>query len=266
MTPEELYDRRVPAVEPPAGDERWAEDQEEILRRMQAAQNYNAWLLDRARPHLGPRVLDVGAGTGTFTELLAREGRTIVAAEPQPGFAERLRSRFAGRQDVRVVAEGADALRPEVAGRFDAVVCFNVLEHVQEDGEAVARFHDLLHPGGRLVLLVPAHPVLYGSIDRTVDHKRRYRPRHVRALLESARLEVAEVRLVNPVGALGWFVSGRLLRRRHVPLAPLRAFDRLVPVLRLLDRIRLPLGLSVWAVARRPETAAAPGKPPAPAA
>ena len=101
------------------------------------------------------------------------------------------------------------------------------------------------------------HPALFGSIDRTVDHKRRYRPEHVRALLESAGFEVAEVRLVNPLGALGWFASGRLLRRRHIPLVPLRLFDGLVPLLRRIDRIRLPLGLSVWAVAKRPDGAAA---------
>jgi len=38
------------------------------------------------------------------------------------------------------------------------------------------------------------------------------------------------------IGALGWLVAGRALRRSEIPGAPLRAFDRLVPVLRLLDR------------------------------
>jgi hypothetical protein len=55
------------------------------------------------------------------------------------------------------------------------------------------------------------------------------------------------VRYVNPLGALGWFVSARVLRRTYVPTGPLRLYDRLVPTLRLLDRLRLPLGLSVWA-------------------
>ena len=50
----------------------------------------------------------------------------------------------------------------------------------------------------------------------------------------------------------GWFVTSRVLRTRQVPSGPLRLFDRLVPVLRALDELRLPFGLSLWTVARRP--------------
>jgi len=61
---------------------------------------------------------------------------------------------------------------------------------------------------------------------------------------------------VNPLGALGWLVSARILRRTLIPEGPLRLYDRVVPLLRGLESLHLPWGLSVWAVARRaPESA-----------
>lgn len=215
---------------------------------MAQADNYNTWLLDRSRPYLGRRVLDVGAGLGTFTELAA-DGREVVALEPEAAFAADLRKRFAGRPNVQVVEAEADEL--EESEPFDSVICFNVLEHIPDDEGALRQFHSRLAPGGHLLLLVPAHPFLFGAIDRTVHHERRYRREPLRRLLEQTGFAVQTARYVNPLGALGWLVSGRVLGRGQIPTGPLRLYDSLVPVLRALDRLPLPFGLSVWAVARR---------------
>jgi len=213
---------------------------------MEGAAGYNAWLFERCRPHLGKRVLDAGAGIGTFTALAA-PGRRVVAVEPDPAVLGPLRKRFEGHADVTVV-EGTAA---DVTGEFDSVICLNVLEHISDDRGTLARFHSLLTPGGKLLLLVPAHPFLYGTIDRTLEHERRYRKRDLGQLLGEVGFVVEELRLVNPLGAAGWFVSSRVLRREHVPEGPLRLYDKVAPLLRAVDRVELPVGLSVWAVARR---------------
>ncbi|HEX9415438.1 MAG TPA: class I SAM-dependent methyltransferase [Gaiellaceae bacterium] len=213
---------------------------------MAEAPRYNRWLFDRCAPYLGRRVLDAGAGIGTFSELAA-PGREVVALEPDPELVSVLRSRFRGRRDVTVVAGTAE----DVSGRFDSVVCLNVLEHISDDAGALAHFFDVLVPGGRLLLLVPAHPSLYGAIDRAVAHERRYDKRGLRELLERMGFVAETLRLVNPLGALGWLWSSRICKSEQVPEGPLRLYDRLVPLLRLLDRVELPVGLSIWAVARR---------------
>ena len=84
-----------------------------------------------------------------------------------------------------------------------------------------------------------------------VGHERRYERDSLDRLLRATGYRVHELRYVNPVGALGWFVSARLLRRKGLPLWTLGPYDRLVPLLRPLDRFDLPVGLSVWAVAER---------------
>lgn len=219
------------------------------LENIARARSYNAWLFERARARLGRRVLDVGAGVGTFSELAAATGASVVAVEPEPEFAEALRKRFAGIERVEVIEGTVDAVEQE---GFDSVLCFNVLEHIEDDAAALRAFAARLAPGGRLFLLIPAHPRLYGGYDRAAGHVRRYSKPPLRELLAGAGFEPETLRHVNPVGALGWLVRVRLRSSSEWPSGSFAAFDRLVPILRPLDRLRLPFGLSLWAVARRP--------------
>src|SRR5829696_7155195 len=191
----------------PAADNRDSSPamQAEMLRRMDLAHNYNAWLLGRARAFLGPRVLDAGAGSGTFTDLLARD-HEVVALEQDREFAALLRHRYQNYSNVAVVEGDATELYPDLAP-FDAIICFNVLEHVPDDAAMLMRLRLALNPGGSVLLLTPAHPRLYGSMDRTAGHVRRYTTLDIDSLLRNAGLMPIEVQNVNPLGAVGWFVS-----------------------------------------------------------
>lgn len=221
------------------------------MDRMADAARYNEWLLERALPYVGDHVLDFGAGIGTFSAELSRRAE-IVALEPDPQFVPRLRERFATNDRVTVVEGDATWLgRDDLRSDFDTVLCLNVLEHIREDEKVLRAFHDCLVAGGHLLLLAPAHRALFGAIDRNVGHERRYSLGMLRARLQRAGFATIEARYVNPIGAIGWLLSSRLLRRTQVPTGPLRIYDRLVPALQRLDRARLPFGLSVWAVARR---------------
>ena len=208
------------------------------------ARRYNAWVFERCGPYLGERVLDFGAGTGTFTSLLADGARTVVAYEPHPEHAALLRDRCAG-SSVEVVEEFPGH------GAFDATICLNVIEHVEDDRTTFARIHDVTVPGGRLLVLTPAHAALYGAYDRVAGHVRRYGKEELGAKLRDAGFTVLELRHVNPVGALGWLVSGRILGRPYLGQGSVELYDRAVPLFKALDRLELPFGLSLWAVAVR---------------
>lgn len=235
-----------------AGESKKEPGQHETLDRMAEAQNYNAWLLERARPYLGQRILDVGAGIGTFAEALARERELVVAVEPEAHFGEMLQCRFAETPNVYVVpGDATEVERYAPVSTFDSIICFNVFEHIPDDYGAAATLRDRLEPGGRLLALVPAHPTLFGSLDEMLDHERRYTKASLGGMLTSAGLTVEHLRYVNPLGAFAWLLSSRILKRQRIPAHPLRAYDRFVPLLRRLDELRLPFGLSVWAVARR---------------
>ncbi len=222
------------------------------LERMAAAPRYNRWMFERLRPWIGRRVLEIGAGTGNMSAFLADRERLILT-DTEPYYLGRLRERFAGRPHVRVAALRLPAHDPALAAeRLDTVVCLNVLEHIEDDRATLADMRDVLRPGGRLVLLVPALQKLYGTLDVHLRHFRRYERAELMEKLAAAGFAVEDCRFVNRPGVLGWYVNGKLLRRRVLPRGQLAGFKLLMPLLRREESNPPSVGMSLLATARKP--------------
>jgi SAM-dependent methyltransferase len=142
------------------------------------------------------------------------------------------------------------------SNHFDAVVCLNVLEHIDDDVAAVEKAYQTLAPAGRLILYVPAFPCLLGEIDRRLGHFRRYRRDSLRKLLLRVGLNAETIRYYNMSGFFGWWVRFRLLKRDHQSRDVVGLFDRLVfPAQSRIEAAMpwLPFGQSLFAVATKPE-------------
>jgi SAM-dependent methyltransferase len=227
---------------------------------MPEAVNYHRWLLGLIRPWLEGRALEVGFGYGQYTAELARHLKELVAVDCDPACVARL------RRPSNVVAVVADLTDPDFArqvggGAFDVVVCLNVLEHLADDAGVLRQFAQVLRPGGRLLLIVPAHPRLYGPMDALAGHFRRYTRAGLGRLLTDTGFLCRALRYVNPLGAIGWWVNAKIIRPRDLsaPLVNKQIlwYDRYVqPVSRWLDPVtRRFFGQSLWAVAERPGAA-----------
>jgi SAM-dependent methyltransferase len=225
------------------------------LQVMDHAPQYAAWLASVMRPHLGQRVLEVGAGIGTITRHLV-DRELVVPLDMEPRYVQQLENAFRDRANVRPLCADAanldlEALRRE---RFDTVILSNVLEHIEDDVGALRRFREVLVPGGRLLLVVPALQAIYGSMDREVGHFRRYNRRGLSQVVTEAGFHVDKLRAMNPLGVPGWALNALLLHRTEVPELQLRVYDRLVPALAALERHwEPPIGLSLFCVASVPE-------------
>jgi glycosyltransferase involved in cell wall biosynthesis len=222
------------------------------LQRVGHLRRYNAWLWSRIAPFVGERILEVGAGTGNMTRYLSSH-ELVVATDVDPKYVTLLRNTFANdpHVEVRSFDLEADDSAASVGGRFDTVLCLNVLEHVEDDVRALRRIRDVLEESGRLVLVVPALQALHGEIDRAIGHCRRYELVQLQETLAAADFTLEHSTLFNVAGAVGWYVNSRLLRRRTVPRFQARINDWLVPLLRFEDHFQLGIGLSILAVARR---------------
>jgi len=222
------------------------------LERMAAAPRYNRWMFDRLRPWVGRRVLEIGAGIGNMSAFLVDRER-VVLSDTEGFYLGRLRERFADRPHVSVVELRLPAVSPGlVAERLDTVVCLNVLEHIEDDRGSLEAMRDLLQPGGRLVLLVPSLRALYGSLDRALGHFRRYVPAELSEKLRAAGFRLRHIEYFNLAGVPGWWVAGRVLRRRLIPTGALRWYEALVPVFRLERLLPWRIGQSLIAVGEVP--------------
>ncbi|HEY8599491.1 MAG TPA: class I SAM-dependent methyltransferase [Thermomicrobiales bacterium] len=225
------------------------------LEAMALAVNYHRWTANVALPFLGQRVLEVGGGLGSFTQLLA--GREhVVTIDNDPACTGVLRRRF--QTNERIAVRDADILddalpRSLQADRLDSAVCINVLEHIEDDRAALRNIYRALQPGGRFFLLVPAHPRLYGTLDEVVGHYRRYTRTEGIEKLCGAGFTVLRSRYFNSVGAVGRYVIGKVRRQQETGHGQVRFYDqRVVPVLSRMERlVAPPFGQSLVVVGRK---------------
>lgn len=128
----------------------------------------------------------------------------------------------------------------------------NVLEHVPDEQVALRNLRSSLMPGGRAVILVPQHPVLYGTLDRALEHRERYTRKTLQDGLERAGFEIERIFDFNRFSVPGWWFSGKILRRRTFSRAQLKLLQMSMPLLRRADRAFPWGGLSLIAVAVKP--------------
>jgi SAM-dependent methyltransferase len=220
----------------------------ENLEVMREAANYNRYLQSLVERHAAgaKRVIDFGAGSGTFAIPCAAAGFELTAVEPD----EHLRTLLAA---ARIDAVANVAALPNES--FDFAYTLNVLEHIEHDVEALRVLRAKLVPRGRLFVYVPAFPVLYTSMDLRVRHVRRYTRATLRGSLEAAGFEILELRYADSLGFAATLMFKALDNGRgDVNRRLLRLYDRLVfPVSRALDVLTHPwFGKNLIALAANP--------------
>lgn len=135
--------------------------------------------------------------------------------------------------------------------QVDSILCSNVLEHIDDDTTAIRNMGAVLKPGGKLVLVVPAGSWLHGSLDRVLEHRRRYSKKALRAQLLNEGFVIEAMFSMNKPGVLGWFINGKILQKKTLGRYQMKLFNALVPVFRVVDPVLPWTGLSLVVVARK---------------
>jgi glycosyltransferase involved in cell wall biosynthesis len=232
-----------------------------VLNNLTGTPQYLSWLARKIRPHVGDEVLEVSAGIGNIAGRLMGRRVLYVAAEKDPLHLHALRNRFLRTPNVAV-----QRIDPEVpqdlaglVNSFDTVLCLNVLEYLDDPGYAVSLLRGTLKPAGVLVVLVPQCPSLFGSLDESRGHKRRYASRDVRKLLEAEGFTVETLYNFNKAGTPPWLAYSRLFGSKNINKPVLKIFDKTVWLWRRLDVLMPWPGLSLIIVARKQSGGELPG-------
>jgi glycosyltransferase involved in cell wall biosynthesis len=221
-----------------------------MLVELERARRFNLWLGQVLRPFIGDRVLELGAGIGTLTnQFIPRE--LYVASEINPHYLNYLRSYSFGKPYLRVLH--IDAENPAhfkgLAQQFDTALMINVLEHVSDEARALRNVRDALERGGRAIFVVPQHPMLYGTLDEALERRERYSAVRLEQALGGAGFRLEQVFDYNRVAVPGWWLNGKLLRRKKFSRVQLKVMDTLMPLLKRVDRVWPWSGLNLVAIA-----------------
>lgn len=224
-----------------------------FLNNLTGTPQYLRWLTDTIRPYLGDRILEIGAGIGNISGRLMGKRLCYSATEKDALYLHALKNRFLRTPNVVVrhlnpeTGEGFEAIGRSV----DTVLCLNVLEVLDDDQSVLDRIHRALPSGGRLVLLVPRGPGLYGTIDQTLGHKRRYSVEGITAMLRKTGFEPEHMHQINRIGTPAWYLNSRVLKRPQISKVVLKTFDKSIWFWRRMDSVLPWQGVSLIAVARK---------------
>lgn len=226
------------------------------LEAMSFAVNYHKWILDEFRPFMGRKLVEVGAGTGSFSELLLDEKPENLAVVEPSGMFEHLVANLSERETGTAIefhhaifSEAADALKVQP----DTIIYVNVLEHVEDDQGELRKVFETLPAGGHCLIFVPAFQSLYGAFDEKVGHFRRYTKGEVESKATAAGFSILKSKYFDFAGIFPWWIKYKLLRSDSLGSGAVTAYDKLaVPVTRAFEQILgAPVGKNVLTVLKK---------------
>jgi glycosyltransferase involved in cell wall biosynthesis len=222
------------------------------LNNITGTPQYVNWMTSLIRPYVRDTVLELRAGIGNVTARLMARKLLYIATERDPLYLHALHNRFLRTPNVSVRKldpnEPADVA--SLTQRVETVLCVNVLEYSDEPVQTLSSIRECLEPGGSLVVLVPQGEGLYGTLDETLGHKRRFSEDRLRSMLAQAGFKVSRIHHLNKFGTPAWLLHGRLLRKKHISKITLKLFDKTVWIWRRLDPVLPWHGLSLIAIAQ----------------
>ena len=222
---------------------------------MNNAQNYLRYLYHYIKPYVNGAVLEIGAGTGNMTSLLLNSATSLVALEPNRHCIEKLEERISQTNCASIVNAPWDEKSVKFLPHFnfDTVILMNVLEHIEDDIQAINLLPQVMSNDANLIIIVPAFQSLYGPIDKAVGHYRRYNKSNLIFNLKSVGFYSIQARHLNFVGFLGWFINAKILKISEQNDTQIAIFDKyILPIQKSIDSLlRIPVGQSLFIVAKK---------------
>jgi len=221
--------------------------------KMELLPNYYVWIYNKVSFFLKRRIADLGCGKGFMLRLLSEQGNNEILIGLD-GSETNIANNIA-KDLKKVVLLHRDMQNYDYAElakkKIDTIIFLDVLEHIQNDEEILLKFYEVLPAAGRLIIKVPAVKLLYGTVDKTSGHYRRYSKKELEEKTRKAGFNVLKLEYMNIFGVCPYFIKNNILKRtstfsRTYSDRSLRIMNYLIVYLQFLDRFNpFPIGLSL---------------------
>ena len=224
-----------------------------VLETLEESRHYNFYIASKVRPYLGLKNLEIGAGIGTISSIVAKWAK-VHLCEASSHNTKLLKKKFSVNSNILGYSDDLFALKRKAS--FACVYSTNVLEHFPDDEIVIEKSYELLLPGGFFAALVPAGMWLYSEFDASIDHYRRYSRKDIHRIrtkfcIERQMYRRLSYRYLNPIGAIGWFIKMRLLKQKEILLKDALRMDKLIAYIKWLDHLPLFFGQSMLIVMQK---------------
>ncbi len=224
------------------------------LEAMSFANNYHLWILDEFRPFLGKHLLEVGAGTGDFSELLLRtQPDSLTVIEPSKNMFPLLEDNLKPQSNTKRLNAFFGDVYQSLSTQPDTILYVNVLEHISEDKLELSYVYQALPVGGHVCIFVPALQWLYGTADANFGHVRRYYKKPLEAMVESVGFEIVKSSYFDVAGIIPWWILFCLFKNQSIKANQVSVYDKgVVPIMRRIEqKIPLLIGKNILLVGKK---------------
>jgi SAM-dependent methyltransferase len=224
------------------------------LRVLSEMPNYYDWIMETFAPYVMGNVVEYGGGLGSVSVKLLPLAEHLIIAEPSFNLASVLEARFSKEPRVSVIGQSLEIHAARLSNdSIDTIVMVNVLEHIENDRQALYHLLRSLKSGGHLLIFVPALQQLMSKLDRIHGHFRRYHKDELMGKVSNAGGTILICRYFDILGIAPWFMLNRLLGNTAFNPTLVRIQDKIVvPMCRRFERaIVPPIGKNVILVATK---------------
>lgn len=208
------------------------------------------------KKYLGEKVLEVGAGAGTFSRILIDSGvKELLSLEPSKEMYPYLKD-FSKTASIPMETSNSyleDVKAQIKTGKFNSAVYINVFEHIEDDRAELAHLYEILPKGAHICIFVPANPFLMSKFDKSIGHYRRYTKKELEQKVKEAGFTVELSRKFDFIGVVPWFINFTLLGSTKMQPGAAKTYDKfVVPVARKIESVSQPFfGKNVLLVAKK---------------
>ncbi|MFM9910861.1 MAG: class I SAM-dependent methyltransferase [Chitinophagaceae bacterium] len=228
------------------------------LSIISSANRFNRWMYDQIKPYIIDEVLEVGSGIGNLSRFLIEEGHQTTLSDYNLDYAKTLKCLYEFDDRVSEILTidlqdpDFDQTYMNYKEKFNSIVMLNVIEHLENDHDAIRNCRFLLKNSGNLIILAPSYQFLFCRLDKELGHFRRYTKSTLSHLLKKEKFKLVSKKHFNFLGIFGWLITGKLIAKNQIGKNEMSAFDKLVPIARIMDKIIFnKAGLSVVVISKK---------------
>ena len=220
---------------------------------MGIASNYNNWILDLFEPYtVKGHAIEVGAGVGTMSKLIAQRYKTTISIEPDLTNFDFLTTELQKFENASTFCGFLDKAIDTIKEPVDSIFYINVLEHIENEVEELLKAKQLLKTTGQFCIFVPAIEKLYGDIDKQVGHYRRYSKKRLKWIFEEQLdMNIVKMGYFDFIGVIPWYILSCVLKLSGQNPKTITIYDKLVvPVMKKIEKyISMPIGKNLYLIA-----------------
>jgi len=171
------------------------------------AVNYHQWILLKFMPFIHGNILEIGTGKGYYKKSIHTSGY-FVSIDNEENIIKHTKELDPDGLYYFADISDKSTLNVIKQSSFQTILCFNVLEHIEEDEKALGNMLYLLEENGYLIIFVPAFRTLYSSKDKLAGHLRRYIKKSLKMKLKKFNnADIIKLEYFNPIGGVGSLVN-----------------------------------------------------------